>query len=87
MMFRCWLKDHHGEEDGRNIDAFDAQDAAADACQEWNDGGTFSGDPIPDEIEVYVRNAETRELFLVGVEPQYDVSFYGGKPQPAAEPE
>lgn len=87
MKFHCWLKDHHGEEDGREVDAFDAQDAAGDACQEWSDGGTFAGDPIPDEIEVYVRNVETRELFMVDVEPQYNVSFYGGPPKPAAEPE
>jgi hypothetical protein len=95
MMFRCWLKDHHGEEDGSDIDAFDAHDAAAEACQEWSDGGTFAGDPIPGEIEVYVRNTANRELFLVGVAPSYSVSFYSidAKPfssveaKPVAEPE
>ena len=87
MIFRCWLKDHHGEQDGREVDAYDAQVAAAEACQEWNDRGTFAGDPIPDEIEVYVRNAKTRELFLVNVEPEYDVSFYSGEAKPVAEPE
>lgn len=40
-----------------------------------------------DSTEPSFRCEETNDLFLVDVEPQYDVSFYAGKPRPAAEPE
>lgn len=85
--FICWLKFDSDEEDGRTVRAVDAQHAAQIACDEWNSGGTFSGDPIPDPISVHVRDPETRELFLVEVGHEYDVSFYAGPAKAAAEPE
>lgn len=86
MKFRCWLKDRHNEKDGHESVALTAQDAASAACEEWNSLGRWGERRAPWEIEVYVRDLETRELFLVAVEPLYGVSFYGGRPKPAAEP-
>lgn len=85
-MHLCWMKDYHDESDGIEIEAFDAADAAGDACDAWNERGLFSGDPIPGVIEVYVRDMDTRELFMVEVEPSYDVSFYGGRAEKVPEP-
>lgn len=88
VLFRCWLKDSHEETSGCDVDdAFDAQDAASEACQRWNDGGTFAGDPMPESFGVYVRDLASRELFLVEVTPTWDVSFCADTPAPAAEPE
>ena len=86
MRCRCWMKDWHEERDGIGVDAFDADDAASDACDQWNDRGVFAGDPIPHVIEVYVRDLDTRNLFMVEVEPSYDVSFYGGRAKKVPEP-
>jgi hypothetical protein len=37
-------------------------------------------------MEVYVRDLDTRDLFMVEVEPTYDVVFYGGTAKKVAEP-
>jgi len=55
-MYRCWMKDC-GPDDGVDIDAADAQDAAGEACELWNNHGVWAGDPIPWTIEVYVRDS------------------------------
>jgi hypothetical protein len=80
------MKDYHDEPDGLNVDEFDPGDAAAIACDRWNDLGTFAGDPLPSVMEVYVRDLDTRDLFMVEVEPTYDVVFYGGTAKKVAEP-
>jgi hypothetical protein len=86
VRFFCWLQYDHTEEDGVEIDAFDADDAACDACDKWNELGVWAGEAFPDSIEVYVRNLDTRELFTVNVGTSWDVSFHGSDPKPVAEP-
>ena len=86
MRCRCWMKDWHDESDAIEVDSFDADDAAADACDRWNDRGVFAGDPIPDMIEVYVRDMDTRDLFMVEVGASWDVSFYGERAKKVPEP-
>jgi len=73
--FKCWLPSYEDEDSAISIDSIDVEDAASDACQKWSDRGAWSGDPIPQPIEVHVRDAEGK-LWLVKVEPQWDVSFW-----------
>lgn len=80
MSFKCWLPIYEGEDEALVIeDESSADDAAAEACEKWNTQGVWSGDPIPDPIEVRVRDAQGK-LWLVEVTPDWDVSFYCGKP-------
>jgi hypothetical protein len=80
MIYRCWLKDDHDEEDGVDIEATAVHSAAARACDRWNEKGKWSGDPLPDEIEVYVRDLKG-DLYLVDVGVDFSVHFSGGKPR------
>jgi hypothetical protein len=78
MKFKCWMIGYR-EECATDIDdALDAEDAAQLACEKWESGGTFAGDPHPNPIEVMVRD-ENDVLLLVEVEPQYDVSFWAAR--------
>ena len=75
MSFRCWLPNYEDEGSALLVeDEWSAEDAAAEACQKWSDNGVWSGDPIPDPIEVHVRDVNG-DLWIVEVEPSYDVSF------------
>lgn len=84
----CWMKDQDHERDGIEIEALDHEDAAQEACEQWEKRGSFAGDPYPDPIEVHVRDLNTRALFLVSVSPSWDVSFYStGSAKQIDEPE
>lgn len=63
------------EEDEAHVveDAFDEEYAASEACDWWNDHGRWSGDPVPDRIEVHVRGPAG--LVVVDVLPAYDLHF------------
>ena len=83
MKFRCWRLDMSDEAGGTDIDdALDAEDAAQLVCEKWERDGGFAGDPIPDPIEVDVRDEEGM-LWHVEVTPQYDVSFWATKARQA----
>lgn len=84
--YHCWVDGWHEEGGGVEVEALDPEDAAGDACDAWNDRGSFAGDPIPDFIGVYVRDLETLELFTVDVTPDYSVSFYGRNAKKVDEP-
>jgi len=85
VQFRCWIKGEK-EDFGCTIEAADPRDAASDACEKWESGGSWAGDPIPDPVEVYVRAVETRELYMVKVSHDWSVDFHAARPVPAAEP-
>jgi hypothetical protein len=42
-MYRCWMNDY-SPDDGVDVDAADAQDAAGEACEFWN-SRVWAGDP------------------------------------------
>lgn len=64
------------ENGARQVVADGPRAAAEDAVGGWYETGSWAGDPIPHEIIVRVRDAESRQLWWVRVEPQYDVSFW-----------
>jgi hypothetical protein len=77
MKFMCWEIDDSEGSATEIDDAYDPSDAAATACEKWHDSGRW--DSTSSEIEVCVRD-ESGALWLVDVAPEYDISFYGGKP-------
>lgn len=77
MKFMCWEIDDSEESATAIDDAADPQDAAQLACEKWNSDGRW--DSVSSEIEVRVRD-EDGALWLVDVEPEWDVSFYSSKP-------
>lgn len=87
MKYQCWLADAHGEDDGMELDADEACEAASDACEAWHYRGYWAGHPIPDPIEVHVRDLTTRKVVAVDVIPSYDVSFYHRDERPVPNPE
>lgn len=71
---KCWMPDYEEEDEAISLaDADDEESAASEACEWWNSMGRWSGDPMPDEIEVYVRGPVG--LVVVDVVPAYDVHF------------
>lgn len=82
--FLCWMPDYHGGEEKAAViesvmDEYPDY-VAKEACDYWYSRGVWSGDPIPPDFDVYVRNTETQDLFLVTVYTDYSVSFSGGAP-------
>jgi len=51
MRHLCWIPDYEDEDNAIEIEAMDAEDAAQDACERWEEKGRWAGDPMPDRIE------------------------------------
>lgn len=82
MSYRCWLTNDMSESDALTIeDAWSPDDAAGEACQKWNDGGTFAGENLGEcEIEVSVRDERDGALYHVEVTVDWEPSFNAGPP-------
>lgn len=76
--WRCWDVDSGSEEHGLVVDdddACDPEEAAEHACELWELAGAYAGDPMPDMLDVRVRDMSSGVLFAVEVHPEYDVHF------------
>lgn len=86
--FLCWMPDYHGDEADACFEADEIETVMADypeyvakqACEHWYSHGVWSGDPVPDEIDVCLRNAETGDGFVVRVYSEWEVVFSGAMP-------
>lgn len=78
--YLCWVPDYENEDNAIEIEAFDAQDAAQDACERWEEKGRWAGDPMPDSIDVRVRDADGL-LYDVVVGVSYSIDFYANRPK------
>lgn len=76
--YSCWDHLNSEEEDATEIAAHDVEDAARFACEKWESLGHWSGDPLPNSVQVSVRRPDGA-LFLVEIGHEYSVSFYSNK--------
>lgn len=87
-MWKCWcFSEGESEDDATEVSDTDlvfanadAEDAAEEACRQWESRGRWSGDPIPNVTTVHVRDPDG-VLWEVEVEPSYSVDFFGGTPR------
>lgn len=80
MLFRCWIEDLENESGRVTLDAFDAEDAARTHVENFVSRGAFCGDPIPQEIDVLVRDADDC-LWRVPVATRWEPSFHASTPR------
>lgn len=78
--YACWVEDYEEEEDALAVETcFGVEHAARVACQHWESHGRWSGDPVPDLIDVSVRDSDGTR-WVVNVGHDYSIDFHTSTP-------
>jgi len=67
------------EEEGlptAEVEADDFEEAAQEAMEQWESGGTFAGDPMPGSLVLVVVRDEDNETKKVRVDVDWEPTYY-----------